>query len=181
MTMRLIDFLKTHGITMLATELTEETPSNGRTDANISSLIDTWLSIYAVEGNGERNTVLSVLKSRGMRHSHQLRELLLSDEGIELADVYLGLGGISTGTARVIQEAQHKREKAAKKRSAERKHKTIEAKQKLLKARIDSLTSRLDENTQEMLAVTRELQQDEDVEATVSATLAKMRQADNLE
>ncbi len=178
MLMRLIDFLKTRGITMLSTDLTDEAAIPSRTDCSVSSLIDTWLYINFVEGNGERNRVISVLKSRGMAHSNQIRELLLSDQGIDLADVYVGLGGIRTGTARIIQEAQDKIDKATKRRAAERKHELMETRLKLLKAKIESLTSRYEANAQDMLAITHELQQEEDVETAVSATLADMRKAD---
>ena len=59
-----------------------------------------------MEGNGELNRVLYVLKSRGMAHSNQIREFLLTDHGIELADVYVGPQGVLTGSARQAQEAQ---------------------------------------------------------------------------
>ena len=76
----------------------------------ISSLVDTWLVLRDLESNGERNRGLHILKSRGMAHSNQVREFVLSDSGIQLADVYLGPNGMLTGSARVAQEA---RERAA--------------------------------------------------------------------
>jgi circadian clock protein KaiC len=102
---RQVDFLKARGVTALFTILA----SDGRRDAGdhlIESLIDTALLVRALEGNGEHNRVLSVLKSRGMAHSNQVREFLLTDRGIVLADVYVGPQGVLTGSARSAQEAK---------------------------------------------------------------------------
>jgi circadian clock protein KaiC len=102
---RQVDFLKARGVTALFTNLA----SDGRAevgDQMIESLIDTALLVRALEGNGEHNRVLSVLKSRGMAHSNQVREFLLTDRGIALADVYVGPQGVLTGSARSAQEAQ---------------------------------------------------------------------------
>ena len=74
----------------------------------MSSLMDTWLLLQDFEGNGERNRVLYVLKARGMAHSNQVREFLISDQGIDLVDAYIGPSGVLTGSARVAHEAQEK-------------------------------------------------------------------------
>ena len=109
MLMRLIDFLKLKQITAMFTSLTSATEGNlEQTEVGISSLMDTWLFLRDIEMNGERNRALYVLKSRGMAHSNQIREFLLTDHGIDLVDVYLGPGGVLTGTARQAQEAQEK-------------------------------------------------------------------------
>jgi circadian clock protein KaiC len=96
---RIIDFLKGAGITALFTSLTQgsEPGQLERTDEGVSSLIDTWLLLQMVQSAGERNRLLYVLKSRGMAHSNQVRELVLDDEGIHLADVYTGAGEVLTG------------------------------------------------------------------------------------
>ena len=72
----------------------------------MTSLVDTWLLVKTLEGNGEHNRVLYVLKARGMAHSNQIREFLLTDHGIELSDVYVGPQGVLTGSARQAQEAK---------------------------------------------------------------------------
>ena len=77
-----------------------------QSEVGISSLMDTWLLLRMIETAGERNRLLYVLKSRGMAHSNQMREFLLTDEGIELLDVYIGPGTVLTGSARLVQEAQ---------------------------------------------------------------------------
>jgi circadian clock protein KaiC len=107
MLIRQVDFLKAKTVTALFTILT----SDGQLEASeqmIASLIDTCLLLRSMDGNGEHNRVLSVLKSRGMAHSNQVREFLLTDRGIELADVYVGPQGVLTGSARSAQEAKER-------------------------------------------------------------------------
>jgi circadian clock protein KaiC len=87
--MRLVDYLKEKGITAMLTDL-KMGGALERTDAAISSLVDTWLVLRDLESNGERNRGLHVLKSRGMGHSNQVREFVLSQTGIQLTDVYIG-------------------------------------------------------------------------------------------
>lgn len=105
MLMRLVDFLKMKQITAFFTSLTAGGTSLERTDVAISSLIDTWLLLRDIEISGERNRCIYVLKSRGMAHSNQIREFILTDHGVELRDVYIGPGGFLTGSARITQEA----------------------------------------------------------------------------
>jgi circadian clock protein KaiC len=101
---RQVDFLKAKGVTTLFTSLTSDAEP-ARADQQLASLVDTWLLVKTMEGNGELNRVLYVLKSRGMAHSNQIREFLLTNQGIELADVYVGPQGVLTGSARQAQEA----------------------------------------------------------------------------
>src|SRR6185503_5371303 len=112
--MRLIDFLKGSGITSLFTSLTGGDSALETTEVGISSLADTWLFVRDVEDNGERNRLLYVLKSRGMAHSNQLREFLITSQGIKLVDVYLGEHGALTGSARLAQEARERAEAASR-------------------------------------------------------------------
>ncbi|MEA2315789.1 MAG: circadian clock protein KaiC, partial [Solirubrobacteraceae bacterium] len=106
---RQVDFLKARGITAMFTNLTADGHQEPAGQL-VASLIDTALLVRALEGNGENNRVLSVLKSRGMAHSNQVREFLLTDRGIELADVYVGPQGVLTGSARSAQEAKEQSE-----------------------------------------------------------------------
>jgi circadian clock protein KaiC len=131
---RVIDFLKMQKITAFFTDLTHGGASLEATEAAISSLMDTWILLRDIEYQGERNRGIYVLKSRGMAHSNQIREFLITDKGIDLVDVYVGLAGVLTGTARMAQEAEEKAEDfirgqeiSAKKRELERKHKVLEA------------------------------------------------------
>jgi circadian clock protein KaiC len=110
---RQVDFLKARGITTLLTRLSSELGAS-QIEQQLTSLVDTWLLVKHLEGNGEHNRVLYVRKSRGMNHSNQIREFLLTAQGIELADVYVGPEGVLTGSARQAQEAKEEAEGAAR-------------------------------------------------------------------
>ncbi len=110
---RQIDFLKAAGVTTLITSLNSEVDP-AQADQHIASLVDTWILVKVMEGNGEQNRILYVRKSRGMAHSNQIREFLLTTSEIELADVYLGPQGVLTGSARQAQEAKEKSDEAAR-------------------------------------------------------------------
>jgi circadian clock protein KaiC len=105
--------------------------------------MDTWLLLQCVESAGEHNRTVYLLKSRGMAHSNQVREFLLTDRGIELIDVYAGQGMVYTGAARKIQEAADLAEAEAKQQAAERREREL-AKERLdIEAQIQALRSRL--------------------------------------
>ena len=93
MLLRLVDFLKTSGITALMTTLTSGSGALEQTEVNISSLVDTWLLLRDLESGGERNRGLYILKARGIAHSNQIREFVLTGHGAELREVYLGDAG----------------------------------------------------------------------------------------
>jgi circadian clock protein KaiC len=133
---RLIDFLKVQGVTAFLTDLTGGDELPEKTNAEVSSLVDTWLLLRDVELGGERNRAMLILKSRGMAHSNQIREFLLTDRGLELVDAYLGPEGVLTGSARQAQEA---REKAA---DLARHHK-VEARRRERKRKREALESRI--------------------------------------
>jgi circadian clock protein KaiC len=134
MLLRLIDFLKARQVTALLTHLTSGGSAVEATEVGISSIIDTWLLLRDIEVGGERNRGLYVLKSRGMKHSNQIREFVITPEGIELLDVYVGPEGVLTGSMRAAQEARERAaaqalqdEIAAKQRELERLRATLEA------------------------------------------------------
>ena len=108
MILRLVDLLKTHGVTALFTNLGLGSAESTTTQMQVSSLMDTWLLLYNRESNGEHNRQLYVLKSRGMAHSNQIREFVLSSDGIKLREAYIGPEGVLTGSARLAQEAKEK-------------------------------------------------------------------------
>ncbi|MDB5051565.1 MAG: kaiC [Fibrobacteres bacterium] len=110
MLVRLLDYLKSEGITALFTSLTAggDGGSVELTKGGVSSLIDTWLLLRDIEHNGERNRGMYIIKSRGMAHSNQIREFLLSSTGIDLKDVYVGPSGVLTGSSRLTMEAEDK-------------------------------------------------------------------------
>ncbi|MBD2296510.1 circadian clock protein KaiC [Anabaena sphaerica FACHB-251] len=141
--MRLIDFLKAQQITVLLTNLN---PGHGlieQTEIGVSSLMDTWIDLRTSETNGERNRLLYLLKSRGMEHSNQVREFLLTKQGVELVDVYLGQGNVFTGSARIIQEAQEKLAASQRQRLLEQKRRELEYKETLVSTEIYALQAEL--------------------------------------
>ncbi|HET6557473.1 MAG TPA: circadian clock protein KaiC [Prolixibacteraceae bacterium] len=141
MVMRMVDFLKMNQITGFFTALTGGGEDLEQTAINISSLIDTWLLLRDIELSGERNRGLYVLKSRGMAHSNQIREFLLSRHGIELLDVYVGKEGVLTGSSRITQKAKEDTEQLLRQQEIERKRIELDRKQKALEAQIALLQS----------------------------------------
>ena len=104
MLIRLIDFLQTEQITVMFTALSLNTIINEQTDEGVSSLVDAWILVRDIESNGERNRGMYIMKSRGMKHSNQVREFVITDQGLDLVDVYLGPEGVLTGSAREAQQ-----------------------------------------------------------------------------
>jgi circadian clock protein KaiC len=139
MLMRLIDFLKTKQITAFFTALTRAGNAVEQTEANISSLIDTWFLVRDVEVKGERNRCIYVLKSRGMAHSNQVREFVMTNKGIQLIPVYVGAGTVLTGSARLSHEAREKAEEVARRLQAQERRKALEGKRKALEAKMAAL------------------------------------------
>ncbi|MDO9119277.1 MAG: circadian clock protein KaiC [Nitrospira sp.] len=140
--MRLIDLVKQLQITSVFTSLTSGgTSATAPEDSQVgvSSLMDTWLLLRNVEFNGERNRLIHVMKSRGMAHSNQVREFVLSDAGIDLRAVYLGGDRVLTGTARVAQEAQERAAAGLRQEEHARKLRQLAAKRKALEAQIAAL------------------------------------------
>jgi circadian clock protein KaiC len=150
--MRVVDFLKMHQTTALLTSLTAGNGSPEFTEARISSLIDTWLLLRNLEASGERNRGLYILKSRGMPHSNQIREFVLTDHRIELADVLLGPSGVVIGSARAMQEAQEKAVALNRQNEIERKQSSLEHKRKAFEARIEALQAEFAAEAQELEA-----------------------------
>jgi circadian clock protein KaiC len=106
------------------------------TKVQVSSLVDTWLLLRDIELGGERNRAMYVLKSRGMAHSNQLREFLLTDHGVDLQEVYVGPEGVLTGSLRLSQEARERAEATLRRQEAERRKRNREWRREVLEARI---------------------------------------------
>ena len=138
---RLIDFLQNEQITVMFTALTLNDERHSQTDESVSSLVDTWLSVQDIEYNGERNRGLYILKSRGMKNSNQVREFLITDDGIQIAEVVLGPDGVLTGSARIAWELEEAANAALTEETLKRKNKEIETKKRILEEKILSLRS----------------------------------------
>ena len=139
MLLRLIDSMKSSGITAAFVSLTGGGDSLEGTNVGISSLTDTWILLRDVELNGERNRCLYVLKSRGMAHSNQLREFVLTSDGIQLVPAYIGAGGVLTGSSRVAQEAKEKADALSRQQEAQANQLRIDRRRLALQAQLESL------------------------------------------
>lgn len=176
---RLIDFLKSRHITALLTNLTSGDQVLEKTDIDISSLVDTWLLLRDIELGGERNRAMYVLKSRGMSHSNQIREFLLTDHGIELLDVYLGPDGVLTGSARKSQEAREKSAAVARQQETEAKQRELQRKRDALEARIAVMRNELEiEEEEAQRLIGQELSREEKLEADRDQMAASRRSDD---
>jgi circadian clock protein KaiC len=158
---RLVDFLKTRGITALFTSLSAGNNAE-MTEVGISSLMDTWLLVRNLESNGERNRGLYVLKSRGMPHSNQIREFILSDRGAQLLDVYTGSAGVLTGTARMVQEERDKAEALMQRNEIKQKRRELARKKEEMEAQIAALRGRFARESSELQMLIAEEQLAED-------------------
>lgn len=139
--MRLIDILQQEQITVMFTALTLNNDANGHYDEGISSLVDSWLMVRDIEFNGERNRGLYIMKSRGMKNSNQVREFIISNDGIGLVEVYLGPDGVLTGSAREAFKLQQATSDVLKQHSLTRKNREIGRKKSILHSKISNLTS----------------------------------------
>lgn len=179
MLLRLVDFLKAHQITAFFTSLTSaDAATLEQTDVGISSIMDTWLLLRDIELGGERNRGLYILKSRGMAHSNQIREFVLTDEGIDVRDVYVGPEGVLTGSMRLAQEAREQADKVArdleietKKRHIARKRAALEAQIAALRAEFEGESAELDKSLKQETNRVEQLQIEE-------VAMARSRQAD---
>jgi circadian clock protein KaiC len=136
MLLRLVDFLKAKHITAMFTHLTSGAAVREATDVGISSLVETWLLLRDIESAGERNRGLYVLKSRGMNHSNQIREFLITPEGIQLENVYVGPEGVLTGSMRAAQEAREAAEALALQQEVETKQREMDRLRAALELRL---------------------------------------------
>ena len=179
--MRLIDFLKKLQITSVFTSLTTGGNASEDSQIGVSSLMDTWLLLRNVEFNGERNRLISVLKSRGMAHSNQVREFVMSDVGIDLRDVYLGGNRVLTGTARVAQETQERAAAELRHEDHARKLRQLAAKRKALDAQIAALRAEGDAEEAELnFAIAQETLQTKTTQQNTDA-MAHLRGGDTTE
>ena len=156
--MRLIDYLKQQGITALFTSLTSDMAADvADSQVGVSSLMDTWILLSNLAANGERTRTLQVLKSRGMPHSHQVREFVMGDHGVDLVDVYLSGDRVLTGTARVSQAAHEAAADELRQRDHERRVRELAIHRQAIDAQIAALNARADARAGEVtFAIERE-------------------------
>lgn len=142
---RLIDWCKAADITLVCTRLLDEisSPTEGGAPLQISTLADTWIHLAYLLQAGERNRTLSIIKSRGTAHSNQMRELMLSNMGVTLADAYTAGGEVLMGALRREQERVERTNNDAEYVSANLKSIRLDAEEAELRVRLKSLDAEL--------------------------------------
>ena len=175
MLLRLVDLLKSRQITALLTSLSQGGSSLESTELGISSLMDTWLLLRDIELNGERNRGIYVLKSRGMAHSNQIREFLLTDSGIKLVKVYLGLGGVLTGSSRLAQEAREEAEALVRQQDIARKRLELQRRREVMEAQIAATRAAFENEVAGLVEVIEEDQNRERVAERNRNEMARSR------
>jgi circadian clock protein KaiC len=181
MVLRLVDFLKSRQITAFLTNLVTGNQAQEATELAISSLIDTWLLVRDIELGGERNRGLYVLKSRGMDHSNQIREFLLTDHGIELVNAYVGAGGVLTGSMRLTQESQERAGAKAREDEVGRRKRTIERKRLAIEAQVAALRVELESDEEELEAALSEAASRATTLSAAETAMGLSRKSDRLE
>lgn len=156
MLLRVVDFIKSRGVTAVFTHLMHGQDGRVETDAGLSSLMDAWILLLNREVNGEFNRELYLLKARGLSHSNQVREFIMSDEGLKLAPPYLGESGALTGSARKNEEAKSRRAEVRRKADVWRVQQQIEQKRRRAKAQMEALQAELDADEIALKAMTLE-------------------------
>lgn len=180
---RLIDFLKMRQITAYFTCLVGgvNVESNASNEMGVSSLMDTWIVLETMDINGEQNKTLRILKSRGMGHSNQIREVVISDKGLALKEVYTGSGDVLLGTARYNQEAKDRMQKVLLEQEFKRKSRLIERKRAMTESKIAALKAELDaeEIDHQQFNLQHNLQQETQRQGFVDMALARSADKSN--
>jgi len=180
MLMRLLDFLKSRGTTSLCTSLTHGSGPIEMTEVWISSIMDTWLLLRDNEYGGERTRMMYILKSRGMAHSNQVREFIITDKGIDLVNVYVGAGTVYTGVARVVQELKEHAEAIARAQESERLKKELDRNRRIMEAKIMELRAEFDSKEEGLKNEILLREAKEKVVAADRGIIAKARKAEGL-
>lgn len=178
---RLIDFLKLKQITGMFTSLTSAESAMEDSEVDVSSLMDAWLLVRTIESNGERNRGLYILKARGIAHSNQVREFVLTDHGIQLIDAYIGTEGVLMGSARSTQLAREKAAEVERQQATARKQRELRRKQELFEAQLQALKGQYES---ERDAILKELEDEQNRLKSLAdqrLEIARLRQADKRE
>jgi circadian clock protein KaiC len=178
MVTRLIDYLKAGQTTSLFTSLTQGGHALQQGENAMSSLMDAWVLLQDFEGNGERNRVLYVLKARGMAHSNQIREFLISDRGIDVVDAYIGASGVLTGSARAAQGALEKAAVLADQQEAAQLKREVERKRGALERKISGLRADYETEAAELRRIAEQVGTRTSVLGAERAESGRRRQAD---
>jgi circadian clock protein KaiC len=174
--LRLLDFAKAQGLTVFCTSLVSESDALAEsTMTQISTIADTWIHLSYVVLGGERNRALTIVKSRGTKHSNQVRELVLTDKGITLADVYSAGGEVLMGTARWEKEAEVRDAEIQRRAKSERARKQMELAEAEVGARIAALQRELEARRAELALVEAEGETREQESGSTQEMILRLR------
>ncbi|MEH3116479.1 MAG: circadian clock protein KaiC [Methylorubrum populi] len=173
--LRMVDMLKSRGITAVFTSLREDGGLDRDDTIGVSSLMDAWVKLVNVEADGERSRTLYVIKARGMRHSNQVREFVMSGDGIALIDAYIGPAGVLTGTARVVREAEEAAAALRREQENHRRQREALRRRRSLERQIEELRAGLEAVEEEEAVLLSENEMREAMLASGRRTLAARR------
>jgi circadian clock protein KaiC len=176
--LRLLDFARSKGITTICTSLVATEAEAETTTTQISTIADTWIHLAYVIHGGERNRTLTIVKSRGMTHSNQVRELLLSNQGVTLADVFTAGGEVLVGTARWEHEMEMREAAIRSRLERTRRRKITEQEQARLRAQIAVLEAELEIQRSESELLSQEDHAEQDRRGSDHEALLRLRHAD---
>jgi circadian clock protein KaiC len=176
---RLIDYLKSEGVTSYCTSLSVVGELESTTRTGISSVMDTWILLKIIESNGERNRGLYVLKARGIANSNQIREMKITRHGVKLVDAYVGRAGVLTGTARYIQEGKDRLESLGREQEQLQRRRGLERKRRILEARIAALEAEFEVDESEVNELLEQDEARDKMYERSDSVVAKLRRADS--
>jgi circadian clock protein KaiC len=177
-TQQFLDFLKTNGITVISTSLLDGPDAGEATATGISTIADTWIHVSYVVSDGERNRALTIVKSRGTGHSNQVRELVLSDDGVTLADVYSAQGHVLMGVARWQQEQSEAAARQKTLRTIASTRVNLKSAQAEAEARLAAIATEIELRAAEMALLDAEIASAKTVLSSDAVTVRKLRYAD---
>ncbi len=179
---RLLDWCKKDSITLMCSSLLDETANqqNGGTPLQISTLADTWIHLNYLVQSGERNRAISIIKSRGTAHSNQVRELILSDAGITLTDIYTSGGEVLMGTLRWEKESALRSKGTISATESGIKRLRLDAEEAELRVRLQSLRTELQAKRAEKRLLAQTVESGKDENARAMRRIRKLRSADSI-
>ena len=149
------------------------------TETEVSSIMDTWILLRDIEIGGERNRGIYILKSRGMAHSNQIREFLITSKGVDIVNVYTGSSGVLTGSARIAQEMKDEAAEQLHTEEMEKVKRDLERKRKLMEAQVAALRAEFATREDEVKQLIKQEKQREEAVEENRAEMGRMRKADN--
>jgi circadian clock protein KaiC len=175
---RLNDMMKSRGINVFFTDLVRGDILPEAPEMYISSLIDTWIMLRNFEHNGERNRGLTILKSRGMAHSNQIKEFLITNNGIDLLDPYIGPAGVLMGSAKQVQEAVDQAALLEAQRKIDYKQALLTEMHREARAKQEAIKAEYTAKENEMALEIEEVRQDMDRMMKERESMASARKSD---